>query len=81
LQTDPIRFDAGDINIYRYCGNDPIDWNDPSGEFTPCDAVQLGNDLMVLGGLLSLLGVPEAGGPIIAIGAGSYAAGRVFGGH
>ena len=26
LQTDPIRFNAGDVNIYRYCGNDPTDW-------------------------------------------------------
>ena len=24
LQTDPIRFDAGDINIYRYTGNSPV---------------------------------------------------------
>jgi RHS repeat-associated protein len=33
LQTDPIRFDAGDINIYRYVGNNPVNWRDPSGEF------------------------------------------------
>ncbi len=31
LQTDPIRFDAGDINIYRYCGNNPIQSCDPFG--------------------------------------------------
>jgi RHS repeat-associated protein len=31
LQTDPIRFDAGDINIYRYCGNDPGNGRDPMG--------------------------------------------------
>jgi len=32
LQTDPIRFDAGDGNIYRYVGNDPVNWVDPTGE-------------------------------------------------
>ena len=31
LQQDPIRFDAGDFNLYRYCGNDPIDRSDPDG--------------------------------------------------
>ncbi|MCE9588884.1 MAG: RHS repeat-associated core domain-containing protein [Verrucomicrobia bacterium] len=32
LQTDPIRFQAGDINIYRYVGNGPVNGIDPSGE-------------------------------------------------
>jgi RHS repeat-associated protein len=31
LQMDPIKFDAGDPNIYRYVGNDPLNWTDPSG--------------------------------------------------
>ena len=31
LQTDPMRFNAGDINIYRYCGNNPISGMDPMG--------------------------------------------------
>jgi len=31
LQTDPIRFEAGDINIYRYVGNGPVNWRDPLG--------------------------------------------------
>jgi RHS repeat-associated protein len=31
LQTDPIRFAAGDVNIYRYCGNDPANSVDPMG--------------------------------------------------
>ena len=31
LQTDPIRFQAGDINIYRYVGNSPVNWTDPLG--------------------------------------------------
>ncbi len=32
LQPDPIGFDAGDVNWYRYVGNSPIDWVDPDGE-------------------------------------------------
>ena len=31
LQTDPIRFSAGDMNIYRYCGNNPLNLKDTSG--------------------------------------------------
>ena len=31
LQTDPERFSAGDVNIYRYCGNDPSNAVDPDG--------------------------------------------------
>ena len=31
LQTDPIRFEGGDINIYRYVGNNPINLADPLG--------------------------------------------------
>jgi RHS repeat-associated protein len=31
LQTDPIRFDAGDVNLYRYVGNSCVDWIDPDG--------------------------------------------------
>ena len=31
LQTDPIRFAANDVNIYRYVGNNYTGWTDPSG--------------------------------------------------
>ncbi len=31
LQTDPIRFNAGDINLYRYVFNNPIRFTDPYG--------------------------------------------------
>jgi RHS repeat-associated protein len=31
LQADPIRFSAGDVNLYRYCGNGPVNWKDPLG--------------------------------------------------
>ena len=31
IQSDPIGFAAGDLNIYAYVGNDPANWSDPSG--------------------------------------------------
>ncbi len=31
LQTDPLRFDAGDVNIYRYCGNNVLNLTDGMG--------------------------------------------------
>jgi RHS repeat-associated protein len=31
LQTDPLRFSAGDVNIYRYCGNNPLNKADAMG--------------------------------------------------
>jgi RHS repeat-associated protein len=34
LQTDPIRFSAGDGNLYRYVGNNPVNLYDPYGLFS-----------------------------------------------
>jgi RHS repeat-associated protein len=31
LQPDPKEFAAGDYNLYRYCHNDPVNRNDPTG--------------------------------------------------
>jgi len=31
LQQDPIDFVGGDVNLFRYCGNDPVNWVDPKG--------------------------------------------------
>jgi RHS repeat-associated protein len=31
LQTDPTGFDAGDMNLFRYCADDPVDRSDPTG--------------------------------------------------
>ncbi|GIV14996.1 MAG: hypothetical protein KatS3mg022_0431 [Armatimonadota bacterium] len=35
LQRDPIDAASGDPNLYRYCGNDPVNQVDPDG--TDCD--------------------------------------------
>jgi RHS repeat-associated protein len=31
LQIDPTGFDAGDMNLFRYCNDGPIDGSDPTG--------------------------------------------------
>jgi hypothetical protein len=33
ISEDPIEFDGGDVNLYVYVGNDPIDDTDPLGLF------------------------------------------------
>lgn len=33
VQKDPIGFAAGDANLFRYCGGDPVNWADPYGLF------------------------------------------------
>jgi RHS repeat-associated protein len=39
LQSDPMGFAAGDANLYRYCGGDPVNHSDPSGLESP-DAIK-----------------------------------------
>jgi RHS repeat-associated protein len=33
ISPDPLGFAAGDANLYRYCGNSPLSYTDPSGLF------------------------------------------------
>jgi RHS repeat-associated protein len=43
ISEDPIGFAAGDTNLYRYVGNSPVNWIDPSGlrpRATPVDGDQ-----------------------------------------
>ncbi|NJR32299.1 MAG: RHS repeat-associated core domain-containing protein [Chamaesiphon sp. CSU_1_12] len=48
ISEDPIGFSAGDTNLYRYVGNSPTNFTDPSGNF-----VQAILGIMVLGGLFA----------------------------
>jgi len=41
LAQDPIGFAGGDANLYAYVGNDPANFSDPSGLFTPWDALDI----------------------------------------
>jgi RHS repeat-associated protein len=36
ISEDPIGLGGGDVNLYRYAGNDPVDLNDPSGNCPWC---------------------------------------------
>ena len=49
LQTDPLRFEAGDINVYRYVGNGPVNGTDPMGLCKPFDPLGLAAGLLGLG--------------------------------
>jgi RHS repeat-associated protein len=44
IQTDPMRFQAGDNNIYRYCGNNPISGADPMGLCGQSDSEKYANE-------------------------------------
>ncbi|WHO22356.1 RHS repeat-associated core domain-containing protein [Agrobacterium tumefaciens] len=50
LQEDPIWFEAGDLNVYRYVWSWPANWTDPSGMAAAADT---GATLSVSGALLS----------------------------
>jgi RHS repeat-associated protein len=71
LQTDPIRFSAGDVNIYRYCGNNAVNWADPTGKFGVPGAVIGGISGAIAGGI---------GASITGGGVGNIVAGAVIGG-
>src|SRR5439155_15572287 len=40
LQPDPIGFNGDATNLYRYCGNNPVMYYDPSGLFRPWQFTQ-----------------------------------------
>ena len=42
VSPDPMGFDGGDMNLYRYCGNDPVNKTDPSGLD---DSIKFGKEL------------------------------------
>ena len=57
LQPDPIGFAGGDANLYRYCGNSPMNGADPYGLWT----LQMGFSLNVqIGPFAGALGIGVA---------------------
>jgi RHS repeat-associated protein len=57
LQTDPIGFDAEDVNLYRYVANNPVDWVDPLGlmvKGTPVPIDPKSNSIVCKGGKLTV---------------------------
>jgi RHS repeat-associated protein len=45
LQTDPIGFAGDALNLYRYCGDDPVDHSDPMGLDVEIENYREGDDL------------------------------------
>jgi RHS repeat-associated protein len=52
LQPDPIGFAGDSANLYRYCGNNPANWSDPSGLVFGWDDAAL----FVGGGVIGIIG-------------------------
>lgn len=52
LSVDPLGFDAGDFNLLRYAGNNPVNYVDPSG-LTPAAVIACGIGCAPLAGLVA----------------------------
>ena len=63
LQTDPIGYAGGDLNLYAYVGNDPMNFRDPLGlsELGP-NVEYMKADLLLKGGVSMDVNVPT--GPL-----------------
>jgi len=67
ISKDPIGFLGGDVNLFRYVGNDPGNWVDPFGLLNFSDAYSriegtfkpylIGGALVVTGGISAIAGV------------------------
>lgn len=77
---DPILFKGGDVNLYSYVLNDPINFIDPEGtKLTPGNAIQIGiGGVSLVGGIgLTLSGNPFTGAGLIFIGGGLIIGGLI----
>ncbi len=57
LQVDPVAFAGGDVNLYRFCANKPVNFVDPYGE-TPLVTAGVGG---VIGGLVAVVQAIRSG--------------------
>lgn len=46
IQKDPIGLAAGDTNLYRYVGNNPMNFSDPSGLYQTLNGSTCGGYLI-----------------------------------
>ncbi|MGI9086412.1 MAG: RHS repeat domain-containing protein [Chthoniobacterales bacterium] len=62
LQADPTGFDAGDVNLFRYCGDDPVDKGDPTGLLVSMGVAEIvgGSGVVDIGNARGLLGPGRA---------------------
>ena len=70
ISQDPIGFNSGTANFYEYVGNNPILFNDPSGEILPLLAV------IAIGAVVGA--VVGAGSVIVTKGIGNVYNGKNF---
>jgi hypothetical protein len=55
MQTDPLGLSAGDLNFYRYTGNDPHNRTDPSGLTSALEYVHLiAENLQMIGDVTAI---------------------------
>jgi uncharacterized protein RhaS with RHS repeats len=66
LQTDPIGFKGDAANLYRYCGNDPVDRSDPMGLASSPDDIVKPNLTMFGQGDWTRLGSPFTNGDLLS---------------
>lgn len=50
ISEDPIGLNGGDVNLYRYVGNNPAQLRDPSGNVAIADDIGIGAGIIVVGG-------------------------------
>ena len=56
LQEDPIGFAAGDLNVYRYVGSNPLSYTDPSGLVAALSTATLNEQVPVVSAGASAIG-------------------------
>ena len=82
ISKDPIEFMAGDFNFYRYVGNDPVNYTDPSGLEADCTVYTAAGAAVgaATGGGVSVACDVASGGLCLVINAPILAATTAIGG-